>query len=294
MHSIDYPFYEPRATRRRAPFRWWGTMNPRAAENSALDRRKRTRHFPPRRRRPLARRRRPLAGRLERRGGRARPSPAALPSEPRVRQCSPQWQASDLRTATTRRDQRGGGRGELHISDTGWPHRQWAWLARRLASMGERPGRAPRPASTPSGACAASRRSARTGLMSVPCDLRSLRTSSSSAWRRQPTTMAANLMPRQTQPRLCPAVPRRSAPAHASLDDGAALLPAARCSAIDHVVHGAADHPRAWAPLRCTGVLPCPAPQRAVHSATRPHCARLWRTVSSLAFLRWRGGASRD
>ena len=75
----------------------------------------------------------------------------------------------------------------------------------------ERPGRAPRPASTPSGACAASRRSARTGLMSVPCDLRSLRTSSSSAWRRQPTTMAANLMPRQTQPRLCPAVPRRSA-----------------------------------------------------------------------------------
>jgi hypothetical protein len=78
--------------------------------------------------------------------------------------------------------------------------------------------------------------------------------------------------------------------AHASLDDGAALLPAARCSAIDHVVHGAADHPRAWAPLRCTGVLPCPAPQRAVHSATRPHCARLWRTVSSLACLRWRGG----
>jgi hypothetical protein len=146
-----------------------------------------------------------------RRAGCARPSPAALPSEPRVRQCSPQWQASDLRTATTRRGQRGGGRGELHISDTGWPHRQWAWLARRLASTGERPGRAPRPASTPSGACAASRRSARTGLMSVPCDLRSLRTSSSSAWRRQPTTMAANLMPRQTQPRLCPAVPRRSA-----------------------------------------------------------------------------------
>ena len=74
------------------------------------------------------------------------------------------------------------------------------------------------------------RRSARTGLMSVPCDLRSLRTSSSSGWQRQPPTMAATVMPRQAQPRPCPVVPRRSA--HHASPDAAALLPAARSAAL--------------------------------------------------------------
>ena len=132
---------------------------------------------------------------------------------------------------TTRRGQRGGGR--VRAAYLGRRVTTWAMcMARSPPQVGGWSAPGARLALRPLRVALAlhPRRSARTGLMPVPCDLRSLRTSSSSGWQRQPPTMAATVMPRQAEPRPCPVVPRRSA--HHASPDAAALLPAARSAAL--------------------------------------------------------------
>ena len=153
--------------------------------------------------------------------------------------------------------------------------------------------RAPRPASTDSGACAAS-----TPIGSHRPHVGAVRPALAAHFEQLRMATATSHEGRHfnASPSSAAPVPGRGAclgaprTTHRRMD-GAALLPAARRSAVDHVTHGAADHPRAGAPLRRTGVRPCAAARRPFCDAATLRAAPADRVLSRLSALA--GGVTR-